>query len=448
MKESIAGMTTGVLLVCVSFPFLFWNEGRSVVRSQILGKAQEQLVQLDKAVINPENEKKLVATYGKIISNDSKQTDTEFGVSSKAGDLKLRRTVEMYQWKEKKKESKDNVGGGKTSNYTYEKHWSSHEVDSSDFKKHAEHRNPSFQFKTDVFTSRAKLGEFNLHVQLLGAVSEYKSLNIRKKDITEMPPALETLQRRDSQKKGYGSTSDTAGVRKLHWMGGNELFVGANPKKAQIGDYKLHYAAVQTGQYSVLGQQSGDQLMSFTLEGIKEPELPCLCAVTCCAGAACVKGTASTIDSAVESLIEQNDEETGAQAHINAVRAVEPGKHSGNEMLSILTKRNAWKLMAYRAVGYCLMTFGFYLLVKPLETLFSVIGVLGQVAGWVLFAFCSLLACVASLAVMATAWFYYRPVLAGCLIAAGAGIGYLAIHFLQNHEHIHRHAQALHAKVF
>ena len=28
--------------------------------------------------------------------------------------MQLKRTVEMYQWKEESKESKDNVGGGKT----------------------------------------------------------------------------------------------------------------------------------------------------------------------------------------------------------------------------------------------------------------------------------------------------------------------------------------------
>jgi len=430
MKASIAGMTTGILLVCVSFPFLFWNEGRSVVRSQILGMAQEQLVELEKPSMNPANDGKLVACHGKVIASADKQKDEEFGINSKSGDLKLKRTVEMYQWKEESKESKDNVGGGKTTKYSYKKTWSAFEIDDSQFKQ-KKHRNPRFDFKTETFSSRSKLGDFNLHPQLLGACSDYKPLSLRKSDVPAAPPAL------SRPRKGYGSTDSKPA--KLHASGGNEVFLGANPNKPEIGDYKLLYTSVKTGVYSVLGQQSGEQLMSFTLEGVNEPELPCLCGALCCAGAACVRSTAGTIDSAVEGMIEQNDEESGAHAHINAVRAVEPGQHTGLEMLMILTKRNACKLMAYRAVGYCMMTFGLYLCVKPIETLFSVIGFLGEITGWVLLVFCSLVACVASLGVMATAWFYYRPMVALCLVGVAGAFVYMADHYLNNHEHIHQH---------
>jgi len=73
------------------------------------------------------------------------------------------------------------------------------------------------------------------------------------------------------------------------------------------------------------------------------------------------------------------------------------------------------------------------------ETLFSVIGFLGEITGWVLLVFCSLVACVASLGVMATAWFYYRPMVALCLVGVAGAFVYMADHYLNNHEHIHQH---------
>ena len=60
-----------------------------MVRSQILGMAQEQLVELEKPSINPANDGKLVACHGKVIASQDKQKDEEFGINSKSGDLKV-----------------------------------------------------------------------------------------------------------------------------------------------------------------------------------------------------------------------------------------------------------------------------------------------------------------------------------------------------------------------
>ena len=96
-----------------------------------------------------------------------------------------------------------------------------------------------------------------MHPQLLGACSDYRPLSIRKSEVPAAPPALSRPRR------GYGST-DSAPA-KLHASGGNEVtttnssgmllsmlqvFLGANPNKPEIGDYKLLYSSVKTGVYS------------------------------------------------------------------------------------------------------------------------------------------------------------------------------------------------------
>lgn len=64
LKEDFAGMSIGILLVCVSFPFLFWNEGRAVVRSAVLDVGSNTVVSLLEPQQLPENDNNLVALHG------------------------------------------------------------------------------------------------------------------------------------------------------------------------------------------------------------------------------------------------------------------------------------------------------------------------------------------------------------------------------------------------
>eukprot|EP00658_Telonema_sp_P-2_P027408 TRINITY_DN21164_c0_g2_i1.p1 TRINITY_DN21164_c0_g2~~TRINITY_DN21164_c0_g2_i1.p1 ORF type:complete len:187 (-),score=32.36 TRINITY_DN21164_c0_g2_i1:128-688(-) len=121
MKQSLAGMAVGILLLCVSFPFLFWNEGRAVVRSAVIDLGSKAVVELEAPMVNPENNGALIAIAGPVTAADPNTFDPTFQICAPVGALKLRRGVQMYQWKEKKKDKQDSIGGGGATKKTHEK---------------------------------------------------------------------------------------------------------------------------------------------------------------------------------------------------------------------------------------------------------------------------------------------------------------------------------------
>ena len=139
---SLKGILAGFFLFATSSPLLIWNEGRSVKQYRTLKEGAQTVVSVSADSINPNNAGKLVHIAGKA-DTESILEDFTFGISSNA--LKLRRIVEMYQWKEaSERTKKKKIGGGTetTTTYTYHKVWSEHLIDSRKFKKTAEHQNP------------------------------------------------------------------------------------------------------------------------------------------------------------------------------------------------------------------------------------------------------------------------------------------------------------------
>ena len=100
LKNAVAGVVFGFILFIVAFPLTFWNEGRAVKRAQDLAEGKNSVVTIDAATVNPDYEGKLIHMTAEA-KTDETVTDSTFGVSLNA--LRLRRSVDMYQWKETKK---------------------------------------------------------------------------------------------------------------------------------------------------------------------------------------------------------------------------------------------------------------------------------------------------------------------------------------------------------
>src|SRR5580693_6549847 len=106
--ESIKGVLLGLVLFAISFPLLWWNEGRAVQTARSLEEGASSVVSVTS--LDPSNEGKLVHYTGDAVTTET-LADPELGVSAVA--LRLQRNVEMYQWQEKS-ESHENTGGSKT----------------------------------------------------------------------------------------------------------------------------------------------------------------------------------------------------------------------------------------------------------------------------------------------------------------------------------------------
>src|SRR3954452_5853960 len=134
LGKAVKGVVVGLVLFLVSFPLLFWNEGRAVHRAQDLEEGTKNVVSISADKADQANNGKLVHLTGKAEPKGT-LTDPDFGVSVHA--IRLTRTVEMYQWKEEKKEEKKKkLGGGEetVTTYNYNKGWSDDLQDSSKFK--------------------------------------------------------------------------------------------------------------------------------------------------------------------------------------------------------------------------------------------------------------------------------------------------------------------------
>ena len=172
-----------------------------------------------------------------------KPADDVFGVSAPA--IRLKRLVEIYQWKEKKEESKQTkLGGGEetVTTYTYTKAWEDHIEDSSDFKHPEGHQNPERKpYETVEFdSSDVSVGAFKLSSKLIDQMKDFEPLSI------------------DEQ-----SAPLPAGVSKKMKLAGGGIYMGSNPDSPEVGDSRIRFQVVKPGPVSVIGLQTGNSFQSF-----------------------------------------------------------------------------------------------------------------------------------------------------------------------------------------
>lgn len=232
---SFKGVAFGALLVIAAIPLLFWNEGRAVERQKTLEEGGGAVISVASDAIDSSNEGALVHVSG-TADSDAMLVDPVFGVSAEA--LKLRRTVEMYQWQETaSSETKDKLGGGQetVTTYTYSLGWSERVIDSSGFKEPTGHQNPdSMPYESgETVAEPVTLGDFTLSPSLVRAIGGHAPL-----DLPEDVPAP----------VGLGA----AMVKQQ-----NGFYIGGDPASPQVGDLRVSFAAVMPTEVSVIAQQTG-----------------------------------------------------------------------------------------------------------------------------------------------------------------------------------------------
>jgi hypothetical protein len=239
--ESIKGVLFGLLLIVVSFPVLFLNEGRAVKTRKTLDEGAKSVVAVAVDKVDPKNDGKLVYLTGDTVV-DGLLTDPDFNVTAEA--VNLRRKVEMFQWEEKTQtETKKKLGGGEetVTTYSYEKVWSDKYIDSSQFHKSQEHRNPKPAIEKKEWSADAvTIGAFKLSQGLVGQIDNY----------TEVPPD-DTVEERQ----------EFAG-KKLH-KEASGYYLGESPAAPAIGDLRVSHEAAMPGAVSVIAKQAAGSFEPF-----------------------------------------------------------------------------------------------------------------------------------------------------------------------------------------
>lgn len=240
--ESIKGVLFGLLLIVVSFPVLFLNEGRAVKTARTLDEGGKTVIAVSTDKPESKNEGKLVYFTGKAEAKET-LTDPDFGVSAQS--LKLRRKVEFYQWEENKNtETRKKLGGGeeKVTTYEYVKKWDEKPVDSSGFKHPQGHENPQPVVSgKDWVALPITVGGFTLSNTLVGRIENFTEFSA---------PAGNAPQEKFG---GKSVRREGAGF----YLGNSE------PGTPEVGDLRVSHLVALPGEVSVIAAQAGNGLKAF-----------------------------------------------------------------------------------------------------------------------------------------------------------------------------------------
>ena len=233
---SFIGVLFGILLVIGSVILLYWNEGRAVQAARALQEGERTVVEASAEQVNNSLDGKLVHVVGQLSTSNGLR-DNQFGVGG-ADVVRLKRNVQMYQWKESEKtETRNEVGGGKVEEktYTYTKVWSDSPIDSSHFHAGNGHSNPPMPLRNAVMNNAStKLAAYRLDNAILDVMDNFEAL----------------------QPEGANAPN---GYRRE----GDGFYRGADSANPAIGDLRVNFSAIKTQTMSVLGAQSGNILAPF-----------------------------------------------------------------------------------------------------------------------------------------------------------------------------------------
>lgn len=344
--KSITGVLIGLVLTVGSFPLLWWNEGRSVKTYQGLVEGEKVCVEAAAESIDPANDGKLVHTSARAEAKDS-VADPVFGLQL-PGTIKLRRDVEIFQWTEHKKtHKKTKLGGGEetVTEYTYTKEWDDKIHRSYEFRKPTGHTNPEPAYRSDSFSAKnVTFGAFRLPEFLIAAWDDYKPLAL---------PAKETLPE---------------AIRPRAQVRSDWLYLSANPDQPELGDVRVKFQSIPSGEASVLARQIKDTFEPYT---------------------------------------------TQSQTKISRIGS---GVQSKESMFAAAKSENNLMTWLLRGLGAFLMFLGLVFIFQPFKVLADVLPLAGRIvgAGTGLIAF--LLAGVGSTLTISLAWLWYRPLLGAAIL--------------------------------
>lgn len=252
IKGSFKGIIVGLLLFVISFPLLFWNEGRAVKMHKSLEEGSNNVTSVSTDKINSNNEGELIHISGQANTNDT-LSDQQFAVSETA--IMLKRKVEMYQWKEETaSETKKNLGGSTDTEttYSYKKTWSESLIDSSSFEFPNDHENPSsMPYETaDMYADNVNVGAFQLSPALIQRISGTEKLPLTASSTEALP------------EDDYRNAEIQNGT----------LYIG-NPSSPEIGDVRISFEVIRPSVVSIISVQEGDGLKPYQAKAGADIEL-------------------------------------------------------------------------------------------------------------------------------------------------------------------------------
>ena len=242
LKSSFSGILFGVLMILGGVMLLFWNEGRAVKRAKALTEGEANVVSINAEQPSSAYEGKLVHFSAEAVTDETLR-DADFEVSAQA--LRLRREVEMFQWKESSsREEKKKLGGGTetVTTYSYSKGWSSSPINSDSFKQSQGHQNPSFPIDDQSITANViTAGNIILSSSFTSQLDAWQNLSVNREQ----------------------AAAGAALLNRKVLVNSGGFYVGENASSPEIGDLRIKFSYVAPGMASFVGQLRGGQLVPY-----------------------------------------------------------------------------------------------------------------------------------------------------------------------------------------
>ncbi len=356
---AIKGIFIGGLLFLVSFPLLFWNEGRAVRTAKGLKEGAGAVVQVD-TTPSKDHEGDFVHVSGPLSTSEVLE-DELFNVRGEG--IRLRRQVDMYQWVEKsEQEKKKKIGGGTktTTTYSYTQKWLGHIENSDNFKEKSGHENPK-QMPFSSFQAQARdvsLGGFRLPESLINRVDGDQPIAVDKETLPAEIAEKVVIREEGNQ----GST--------IYWS----QQPGGPSETPAIGDVRIRFTLAPAETVSIMSQQRGDSFEPFQTS-------------------------------------------TGTELHMLQMGSVSP-----EQMIAKAEADNRMFTWLLRGAGLLVMFIGLAMIMRPLSVLGDVIPFFGSILEMGTMIVAGLVSLSLSLCTISFAWIFYRPLLGVPLLAAGIAI--------------------------
>jgi hypothetical protein len=352
------GVFAGILMVPISLGVLGWNEYRTIHRTQGIKQGAKVVKSLaDTSSIKSELDKQLVHMTG-LADTEEILRDAEFPVEEKA--IKLRRSVEMFQWvEETSTKSRKKLGGGKetVTTFSYDKEWAEGRNNSENFEESSRHVNPPLKFNSQTSTAKqVTLGAFELNDTLVNSISNYQSVSLPDEFIESLD---EELKPRVKVSGEY-----------LYWSATEEA---PNLELPNVGDLRIRFAVVKPAEVSLVAQQTGNTFAPF--------EVP--------------------------------NGETLQRLYV--------GKMSAEEMFTKFQEENMVLAWVLRVVGIGACCLGFFLIVSPLAVFADIVPFLGSITRGLAGMLAVLMGVCLSFGTIAISWIAVRPLIGIPLLLISIG---------------------------
>ena len=273
--NSFKAILWGIILVWISIRLLWWNENNYVEQKAALKEWASIVQETTSDQIDSTLEWSEIHVSWETASNAEALKDSTFWITT--DNLKLKRTVEMYQWYEDEhEECHDNYWWSEdcTTTYTYDTKWSDDHISSDNFYSRNGHENPSsWEYESNErIKEPITLGAYTLTPIFVNQLTDYKTINLSEQDII-IPEKYKSISNQNTTSNEtvednnnnylYVETNNIAVSNEKFHINGDQIYIWLDPSKPNVWDLKISFSSLRPYTVSIVWKQMGNELTSY-----------------------------------------------------------------------------------------------------------------------------------------------------------------------------------------